>query len=114
MKIVNKKRKLIIAEDAKFAKTFFQRFRGLMFSKPRNLVIVAPKETIKHTSIHTCFMLFPLDVLWLNSDFEVVDGAKKTGNWRFFKPDKPAKYVVEIGIGSIGKTRIGDKIEFVE
>ena len=114
MKIVNKKRKFTIAENAKFAKTFFQRFKGLMFSKSGNLVIVAPKESIKHTSIHTCFMRFPLDVLWLNSDFEVVCGAKKTGNWRFFKPDKPAKYVVEIGVGSIGKTKVGDKIEFVE
>lgn len=114
MKIVNKTRRFTIAEDAEFAKTFFQRFRGLMLSKPRNLVIVATKETIKHTTIHTCFMRFPLNVLWLNSDLEVVCGAKKTGNWRIFKPDKPAKYVVEIGVGNIKNTKVGDRIEFVE
>ncbi|PIN67326.1 MAG: hypothetical protein COV98_03480 [Candidatus Altarchaeum sp. CG12_big_fil_rev_8_21_14_0_65_33_22] len=114
MKIINKTKKFTIAGNAKFARTFFERFKGLMLSNPGNLVIAAPKETIKHTSIHTCFMRFPLNVLWLNSDFEVVDVAKKTGNRRIFKPNKPAKYVVEIGTGDIGKTKIGDKIEFIE
>ncbi len=114
MKIINKTRKFTIAENARVAKNFFRRLRGLMLSKPGNLVIVAPEETIKHTSIHTCFMRFPLNVLWLNSKFEVVDMAKQTGNWMFFKPDRPAKYVVEIGVGDIGKTKLGDKIKFVE
>ena len=83
MKIINKTKKFTIAGNAKFARTFFERFKGLMLSNPGNLVIAAPKETIKHTSIHTCFMRFPLNVLCLTLISRSLTWLKKQGTGGF-------------------------------
>lgn len=67
------------------------------------------------------FMGYPIDVLWLDSGRTVVDvffGAPpvhvfKPATWRVYRPKKPAKYVIELGKGSIGRTEPGDLIDFI-
>jgi uncharacterized membrane protein (UPF0127 family) len=120
VQILNLTRNNIISGEAKAARSFFSRLRGLMFSKPADLVLVSPKENIEHSSIHMLFMRYPIDVLWLDSGMKVVDVARrvppfqlfKPGTWRVYKPAKDAKYVVEIAVKKLPSVAVGDVIEF--
>jgi len=119
VKIINKTSGALISENADIGKTFFKRLLGLMFSKPRDLIFISPKENIKASSIHMCFMKFPIDVIWLSSDMEVIDinrgirpfSLLKPNTWKIYKPKKPAKYIIELGVGN-SDVNIGDEIEF--
>jgi len=120
LQILNLTRNNIISGEAKAAKSFFSRLRGLMFSKPADLVLVSPKERIDHSSIHMMFMRFPIDVLWLDAGMKVVDVALnvppfqlfKPATWRIYRPVKDAKYVVEIAVKQLPPVEKGDLIEF--
>ncbi len=63
-------------------------------------------------------MNFPLDIIWIGSDMKIVDVFKNATPDSYpkyaFKPDHPAKYVLEVNTGWLEKNKInlGDKIEF--
>lgn len=123
MIITNKTKSFVVSEDAGWAGSFLRRLRGLMFTRrPRDLVIVSPRESVLSSSIHMMFMSYPLDVVWLDSSKKVVDlrsgvqpfSLLKPSTWRIHKPGRSAKYVVELGVGELGKTEIGDELEFRE
>ncbi len=122
MKVANQSKSLVISEDAEIAQSFLSRLRGLIFSERKDIVLISPKEDIASSSIHMFLMKFPIDVLWLNSNMLVVDIRRKilpfnifdTKTWRIYRPRNPAKYVIELGIGELGTTEIGDKIEFIQ
>lgn len=109
-----------MSENAKLADSFFARLIGLMFSSPGDLIIVSPRETVKHSSIHMFFMAYPIDVVWASSEGIVVDAREHVSpasilnpkTWRILKPGKAAKYVIELGEGKLQDTKVGDEIEF--
>ncbi len=114
IQVLNKSRGFVISESCGVADSFFSRFRGLMLSKPRDLVLVSPREDIKSSAIHMLFMRFPIDAVWVDSKMIVVDIKKniKPNSLGIFRPGKPAKFVVELGVGKLGTTEVGDIIEF--
>ena len=114
IQVLNKSRGFVISESCDVADSFFSRFRGLMLSGPKDLVLVSPREDIKSSTIHMLFMRFPIDVIWVDSDMVVIEIKKgiKPNSLKIFKPKKPAKFVVELGIGKLGTTDVGDRIEF--
>ncbi|MBL7045497.1 MAG: DUF192 domain-containing protein [Parcubacteria group bacterium] len=62
-------------------------------------------------------MLFPIDIIWLNEDLEVVDikrDARVESYPEVFRPKIPAKYVLELSATSaeIYNIKIGDKATF--
>ncbi len=92
-----------------------------MLSKPRDLVLVSPREDIGSSTIHMLFMRFSIDVIWLDSRNRVVDLQRnikpfsplKPGTWRIYRPKNPAKYVIELGVEKIDEVDVGDKIKFL-
>ncbi len=113
MNIKNKTRKTLIDSNAKEARSFFSRMKGLMFTKKeQTLVLVASDDSIKAAAIHMWFMRMPIDVIWLDKKLKVVDTYENATPWAFkiFKPKVAARYVVECPIGTIikSKTKIGD------
>ena len=64
----------IISKNSKFCKNTFSKARGFMlnFSKKYDSIILRSKNT----SIHMLFVFFPLQIVWLNSKFEIVDIKK--------------------------------------
>jgi len=114
MKVLNKSRGFVISEFCGVADSFFSRFRGLMLSRPKDLILVSPREDIKSSTIHTLFMRFPIDVIWVNSKMVVVDIRKgiEPNSLKIFRSEKPAKFVLELGVGKLGTTEMGDRIEF--
>jgi uncharacterized protein len=111
MKAVNLSNGAEIANEITKAHSFFTRLKGLMFSKS------LPDGQGLHIqpcqSIHTFFMNYPIDVLYLNKDFEIV------GLQESFQPSKLGKLfknghsVLELPTGTIQKsgTKIGHKIK---
>ncbi len=117
VEILNKN--IILASKAKYYDHFLPKLKGLMFTLPlrrgHGIVLVASKEGILETMIHMLFVFYPLDIVWLNSDFEVVDLRKMIMPFTpFVAPIKPAKYVIELPHGSLKHIKIGDKLIFKE
>ena len=86
---------------------------GLMFSrklKDKGLIFVFERERI--VSLHMYGVFFPIDVVYLNSDKEVVEIKKSLKPFWFYTPKNKAKYVIELPKGSLKKTGINDKIGF--
>ncbi|RDU34656.1 DUF192 domain-containing protein [Neobacillus piezotolerans] len=94
------------------ADTFYKRFKGLMFRnepiREEGLWIVPCN------SVHMFFMSFPIDIVLLNEQKEVIRLIHSLKPWRATKPDKNAFSVLELPVGTIGDLciRIGDTLEF--
>ena len=66
-------------------------------------------------------MAYPLDVIWADDGMMVIDvqmnvlpvSPFKPRTWKTYKPKKPAKYVIELGVGSAEKTEPGDILSFI-
>lgn len=120
VQIINKSKNFVVSGSAKFASSFFSRLRGLMLSQKRDIVLFSPEEDVASSSIHMFFMGFPIDVIWLNSDMAVVDLKKSIlpfnpfnrKTWKIYRPEKAARYVIELGLGNSKGTEIGDVLEF--
>lgn len=86
-----------VADRVALADNFFTRFRGLMLRKA-----LAPDEglLLKNCSaIHCCFMRFPIDVVYLNGDMQVV-AVETVKPWRLGGIHPGAKHVLELEAGS--------------
>ena len=78
-----------------------KRFIGLMFQKDpikdKGLWI------IPCNAVHMFFMNFPIDVVLLNRQNEVVKFYSNLKPWRMTKPEKSAYSTLELPAGSIGE-----------
>ena len=79
-------------KDVYVAKSFFERFKGLMFvpkEKSFNLLIK------NCNSIHTCFMKFNIDVFCLDKNFKVIKVYKNVKPFRFIFSIKNTYHILE-------------------
>ena len=93
-----------IGNNIKIADNFFTRFKGLMFKKELNVnegLIINPCN-----SIHMFFMNFPLDILFVNENNEVVEILENIKPWRVSKLYFNAEYVVELPINTVKSKNI--------
>jgi uncharacterized protein len=113
LKVVNLSNGTELANDASDANTFLKRLKGLMFTK--SLPIGHGLHIQPCRSIHTFFMNYSIDVLYLSDQFEIV-GMDET-----MKPASVGKYhqmaysVLELPAGTIRRTntKIGDCISII-
>ena len=121
VEIRNNSKGFVISSDAQLRDSFWGRFRGLMLSRRKDIVLAVAKEGVLSSTIHMMFMLYSIDVVWVSSDMRVVDVRQNVPpfnplnahSWGMHKPDSAAKYVVEIADGDIGQTQKGDVLEFI-
>ena len=91
----------------KIADNYFKRLIGLMFKRDIDygLLII-----LKYgSSIHTCFMLFTIDVYFLDENKIIFDKVTLKP-WKYYNPSKKAKYILETKENSLN-LNIGDKID---
>lgn len=99
--------------DVELADTFFKRFLGLMLRKglpSGNALLLVPCS-----SIHTWFMGFPIDVVYLDRDNTVL--KKETVHpWRLGSFVKGAGRILELNEGGAKRIKVGKQlfISFVE
>jgi len=113
MKVRNKTKNTIVVEEALMADTFWRRLIGLM-GKPEleenSGIILTPCN-----SVHTLFMRFPIDVIFLNNKLEVLLIKQNLRPWSISPIVANAKYVLEVNAGKTlaSHTEIGDSIDFL-
>ncbi len=118
IKIVNQSHPLSKPILAKYCETFLCQLRGLMFTKslPENhgLLLVQSSDSRINSSIHMMFMWMDLAVIWINSEYSVVD-LVLARRWKMvYLPKKEAKYVLETGVSNLSDFNISDKVRFDE
>jgi uncharacterized protein len=92
---------ITIPYQIQMADSFFLRLKGLMFRK----------EPIKNegvwivpcNAVHMFFMNFPIDIVLLNEQNEVVKIFENLQPWKMTKPLKSAHSTLELPSGSIEK-----------
>lgn len=110
MKIYNSSQNNIIADDIKTAENFFSRSVGLL---SKNSLSEYEALIIKPCcSIHTFFMKFKIDVLFVNKNNEIIALYENVKPFRILPIHFSSSYVIELAGGSISDKQItkGDLI----
>ena len=99
--------------NADVAKTNFQKIRGHMFKlKIKPLFFEFNRESVFDSAVHMLFVFKLLDLVYINSKWEIVDIRQAFPFFPYYSPSKPAKYLLELPYGMSKKFKIGDKLVF--
>tara|TARA_X000000950_G_C13846170_1_gene632445 strand:+ start:926 stop:1261 length:336 start_codon:yes stop_codon:yes gene_type:complete len=105
-------KKEVISTDVKMADTLISRMVGLLSSKKLDSgesLLITPCN-----SIHTFFMRFNIDVLFLDKDDIVVKIFRDLPPWRLTRPYFSVQSVLEGAANSFCHVNIGDKVEYTD
>lgn len=102
----------VLAEQVFIAERFFSRLRGLMF-RP-TLSSEQCLHILPCRSVHTFWMRFPIDIIYLNQEQYVVGWETGLMPGRFGKRVNKARSVVEFHAGKLKDAHIqeGNKLWF--
>lgn len=102
----------VICPRVAIADSMFSRMKGLMFSEELpdcDGLLITPCN-----SIHTFFMLYSLDVLFLDKDFKVIKAIYDLRPWRMSWVYFKAQQVLEMKAGTLKKgIKTGDQFEAI-
>lgn len=113
MIINNQTKNTTPAQQTKLADTFFLRLKGLLGAKPLN-----PGEALllkNEKSIHTLFMTFSIDVIYIDQAFTVIALDPEMPPNKLGRYFPRCMYILETPAGTIKatNTEVGDKLAFV-
>ncbi|MDF2884768.1 MAG: hypothetical protein K0R54_5338 [Clostridiaceae bacterium] len=94
----------VISENLTVADTYFKRLKGLMFTK--ELPSQNALQIIPCSEIHTFFMNYSIDVLYLDGNNNIVYMDEKLQSGKIGKYVKNARSVIELPAGKIKETNI--------
>ena len=110
MKCLLKRTQEVLADEVEVADTFFTRLKGLMFR--RGLAEGKALLLDPCPQIHTCFMRFNIDVVFLDSAGLTVAVLEQVKPWRMSKFYKACR-ALELPGGSLqGRVQPGDTLIF--
>lgn len=114
-KLIHKNK--IILNEMKYATGTFEISKGLMFKGKKEVekgmcIVMPSKNDVKYGASITMFFCFSdMQILFVNSKFEVVD-IKTLKTWTpSYTPKKPCKYAIESIPNKFDMIKIGDKIK---
>jgi len=99
MRLINQTKNSILAEEVFFAETSLKRLKGLLGKKTfanGQALIIKPCN-----SVHTFFMRFAIDVIFVNKHHQIVQVIPGLKPFRMPRPYFRAAYVVELPVGVI-------------
>jgi uncharacterized membrane protein (UPF0127 family) len=93
-----KNKNIVLAEDIQLAEGVFSRLKGLMFEKKikGDGILLRPCN-----SIHTFFMNFNIDVIFLSKNYKIIKILRNMPPWRMSKMYLKAYQVLELEGGSL-------------
>lgn len=112
MRVFNQTRDIPLISQARVADTFWLRLRGLLgitsLPEDEGLILVGEK------SIHTLFMKFPIDVLYVDKNYKVIRVTTNMTPYCLGPFVSQSAYVVEMPVGTIKNTatEVGDQLKF--
>lgn len=110
MKVINKTKNTVLAQDAIVADTVFKRMKGLLGRKDfrhGEALIIRPCN-----SIHTFFMHFPIDVLFVDKDNRVIKVLPSLKPFQLTNIYFRAAFTIELPAGTLESslTQDGDTL----
>lgn len=102
MEIINKNNNKLLASKVIIADTFITRFKGLMLKK--NLEEDAAMLIHPCNSVHTFFMKFPLDIIFISKEYEVIYVMENMLPGKTSSFIRKSMGVLELPSGTIEKT----------
>ncbi len=114
LRIVNETRGTVVAEDVQVADGVWSRFWGLMGR--RSLPEGSGLLLRPSSSIHTAFMRFPIDVVFLDREFRVVKVVPEMKPFRVTMAFGGARCALELNAGAAAKaqTEANDKLTLTD
>lgn len=112
MKIFNKSKNILIADQVSLADTFWSRMKGLLgrpwLNTGEALIIT------RCQSIHMFFMRFAIDALFVDKNKCVVGLVKNIKPFRLSPVFFKSRCVIELEVGTIAATQtsLGDQLEW--
>ena len=112
MRVFNQTRNVPLCTQGRVADTFWLRLRGLLGHAPllsgEGLILVGEK------SIHTLFMGFAIDVVYVDKSYSVIRADANMVPFRLGPFVPQSAYVLEVPTGTIAKTatQVGDQLSF--
>jgi len=111
MRVLNLTRKTVVADSVEVADSGPKRSKGLLGRKgldPGTGLWIVPCE-----AVHTFWMQFSLDLIYLDRDLRIRKLRSNVRPWRF-SGCLTAHSVLELGVGTIQASQAmpGDKLEF--
>ena len=92
----------VLLSSVEIADSFWTRLRGLQFRSPlptdRGLFLTPC------SSLHTCFMRFPIDVIMLDANQIVLEHRRNIQPWRFVFCPKNTTSVIETKVDALVET----------
>lgn len=112
MIIKNTSQQTVLSHDAHLCRFLWQKARGLMFSKQKDLVFAASCE--QKIYLHMLFVFYPIDVIYLNKEKKVVELKESFLPFTAYNPKNKAQYVLEVKHGTIKRTKtaVNDSLAF--
>lgn len=113
IEIKNITKNKIIVDNGYMANTFLTRLKGLLGKREiedNEGICIYPCK-----SVHTFFMQFPIDIVFIDRDNKIIHITENLRHYRISKYVKNAEYVIEIG-GSKSKKKdieVGDEIDII-
>jgi uncharacterized membrane protein (UPF0127 family) len=113
MQIINRSRNAILAQNAALADTPFTRIRGLLGKKelkPGEGLIISPCN-----SVHSFFMRFTIDVLFLDKEWRVIKTLPNFKPFRLSPIYFRAHLAIELPSGTVDSTHThpGDTLALI-
>jgi uncharacterized protein len=111
--VYNKTRETFVATEATVADSYFPRLIGLLGKTKRWAQHGRGLWIVPSRGIHTLGMLFPIDLIFLSKDKEVVHVEEYVRPFRISKVSLRAMSVLELPAHTIyrSRTQVGDRLE---
>lgn len=113
LKLITKENERELLSEVEVADSLWKRFRGLMFRRE------LPKEKglllRPSNSIHTFFMRFPIDVIFINKNNQVIKITEDMKPNRITKIVLHSAYIIESNANVLSRRlKVGDQLKFVD
>jgi uncharacterized membrane protein (UPF0127 family) len=112
--ILNRRTNIYLAKKVKYADRIWTRMLGLIGKK--ELAVDNALSIYPCQQIHTYFMRFPIDCIFIDKEHRVVDLLENVEPWRISRKVPASFGVIELPAGVIRKsdTRLYDTLEIIK
>jgi uncharacterized membrane protein (UPF0127 family) len=111
--VYNKTRESFVATEVTIADSYIRRLVGLLGKTRRWAKLGRGLWIVPSRGVHTVGMLFPIDLIFLNRQKEVVDVEEHVRPFRISRVSLKADSVLELPVHTIYRTgtQVGDRLE---
>src|ERR1700734_916670 len=111
--VYNKTRETFVATEALLADSYLRRLVGLLGKTKRWATLGRGLGIVPSRGVHTIGMLFPIDLLFLSKEKEVVHVEEYVRPFRISKVSLKATSVLELPAHTVYRTgtQVGDRME---